>query len=425
MIRLFISIVLIFSALALAPMLLTEPGYISIALHGVIYELTVYTAVFWFVVIVTTLFLLLRLIRTSFKLTFRGWNKIMFVNVGRANRLFDQGVAAYVLKDYAKAEQLLVKSADAITSSKVAYLLAASAAEKQHSIENAQNYIAEIEQINADNPSKKIKGDESLLIGLQLLLSFKEVYKARHLLDQHSKEISHNAPLLKLAIELCLLEQNYLQVIDYLILARKEKSFTETNVTLWEKTAYTALFNQQATLYDQKTLAEFWQQQPRKIKQREAVIFAYCQVLINHQIITPLEDLLLPPIKKDASESFLVEFQNLILNLPLERTVTEPGTSLSSMPGNSPNTRQKMPSLITAVQKHLHKNNHSPKWLSTLGHVALFNGEWEMSEKAFASLLALPNKPYSDNDIKSYATALSQQNKHGEANKWLMLLCKS
>jgi HemY protein len=407
MIRFFISLALIFSALALAPMVLTEPGYISVALHGSIYELTVYTAVFWFVVIVTSLFLLLRLIRTSFTLTFSSWNKIMFVNVNRANRIFDQGVAAYVLQDYAKAESLLVKCADTIGASKVAYLLAASAAEKQHSIENAQNYIAEIEQISAANPVKNSKGDDTLLVGLQLLLSFKEAHKARDLLNQHTKAIPHSAPLLKLAIELCLLEKNYLQVIEYLTLARKEKTFTESMVSLWEQTAYTTLFSQQATLYDQKTLVEFWQQQPRKIKQREAVIFSYCHVLINHQILTPLEDLLLPPLKKDASESFLLRLQHLILQLPHDKHA------------------HKMSSLISAIKKHLHKNSHSPKWLSTLGHVALFNGEWEMAEKSFNSLIALPNKQYSDNDIKSYATALSQQNKHADANKWLMTLCSS
>jgi HemY protein len=76
------------------------------------------------------------------------------------------------------------------------------------------------------------------------------------------------------------------------------------------------------------------------------------------------------------------------------------------------------------VQKQLHKNVHSGKWLSCLGHLALVSGQYSMAEKAFGSLLKLEDEDYGVQydlqDLQALAKAHSYQGQYQAANDiWL------
>ena len=393
MIRFIGIIVLFLLVVALTPMLISEPGYIAIAMKGKVIELTVYTAIFWFIVILLITLLALKMLRGGYRFGFGGWRKIAFASHRRAVKDFNKGVSAYVLKDYQQAEHLLAKSAEPAHQQHTAYLLAASAAEQQGLRPNTQHYLTLLEEFTADQNHMKIAGLESIIVKVRLFMSHQEYDKARLILDKYHKQLGHDIRLLQLEIDLCLIEQRYEGAIQHLTSARKNKNVNQAQLATSENTAFSGMFSQLLRERDQKALSAYWQSLPKKIKQREAVLFAYCRILAQNNIIAPLEELLLPSLKKEASDDFIHQ----LVSLPLEQTAN------------------KAESLIAAVQKHLHKDQQSVKWLSCLGHLALASGQWQMSEKAFYTLFNIEEYSINLRDAKACSSALNEQGKHEQA----------
>jgi HemY protein len=216
-------------------------------------------------------------------------------------------------------------------------------------------------------------------------------------IDEYHKHIGHDTRLLQLEIDLCLIEERYEAAVQNLALARKQKDFDQYKLEKSENIAFTAIFNELIRKHDQQALIDYWQKMTKKIKQREAVLFAYCRILAENGIVAPLEKLLLPTLKKEASDNFIKQ----LTELPLAKATNQ--TEI----------------FIAAVQKHLHVNQHSIKWLACLGHLALAAGQWQMSEKAFHSLFTVEGYLTNNDDLKACALALSQQSKYHQANELL------
>ncbi len=119
--------------------------------------------------------------------------------------------------------------------------------------------------------------------------------------------------MLNLEINLCIVEQRFQTAADYLVSARKQKTITELTIIAWESVIFKALFTEQITKFDQQHLYDYWHKLANKVKQSEAVLVSYCQVLAANKLNEPLNQLLLPKLKKDPSENFL----KLIRPLPL------------------------------------------------------------------------------------------------------------
>jgi HemY protein len=400
MIRFIVIALMVLSVVAITPMLISEPGYIAIAMAGKIIEMTVYTALFWLGFSFLTLFIIFRLLRGSYQLSFGGWRKIVFASNRRAIKDFNKGIAAYVLGDYQQAEHLLAKSAESAHQQQTAYLLAASAAEKQKLRPNTQHYLALLESHTAGQHSIKTAGLESVIVKVQLLMSHEEYAQARLLIDEYHKHIGHDVRLLQLEIDLSSIEQRFEAAIHYLTTARKQKEFDQDKLQKSESVAFTGMFNTLIRQHDQQALENYWQSLSKKIKQREAVLFAYCRILAENSIAAPLEKLLLPALKKEATDSFIKQ----LTRLPLVKTT------------------DKAAPLIAAVQKHLHGDQHSIKWLSCLAHLALACGQWQMSEKAFHRLFTVEGYQVNNNDLKAYALALGEQKKYQHSYELLQNL---
>ena len=195
-----------------------------------------------------------------------------------------------MLGDYKQAEHLLAKSADGSTFEHIAYLVAADAAQKQALKPNTDHYLGLLENTTT---SIKETGLEAIIIKVKLLMGQKNYQLARTIIDEHHKHIGHDARLLKLEIELSLIEQRFDYAIKQFNAAQKEKSISIETITLWQQQAFYGAFNQQIKQHDSSALVEYWQQLPKKIKQNEVVIMTYCQVLAENQINEPLAKLLL------------------------------------------------------------------------------------------------------------------------------------
>lgn len=395
--RLAISLLILafLAAVAIAPILIGEKGYILIAMGDVTIESTVVTASIMLGLSFITLLLILKLLRGGIKLSFFTWHKIAFAGQRRGLRNLNKGIAAYVLADYPKAEQLLAKAAEPSSFEHIAYLVAADAAQKQALKPNTEHYLKLLD--NCENTLKEA-GLDAIIIKVKLLIGQQNYQQAREVIDLHHKHIGHDFRLLALEIDLALIEKRFDYVIGQLDAAKKNKALDANKLKQWQQQAFYGAFNQQITQHDQATLEQYWQQLSRKNKHTETVILCYCQVLAEQKIKQPLEKLLLPAIKKANNSDFI----KAIRSLPI----------------------QQADNLLAAAQKHLHAEPHSPLWLSLVAHLAANNQQWQLAEKAFNSLVNLEGEQYDKLDLIKFAQVLEQQQHLEKANQVLKKLCQ-
>ncbi|GLX78430.1 hypothetical protein tinsulaeT_17700 [Thalassotalea insulae] len=388
--RLILVLLLFFAAVAISPVLIGEKGYILIAMGDITIESTVVTASIMLLVLFIALAMSLKLFKGGMSFSLAAWNKLLFAGQRKGLRQLNQGIAAYVLGDNQQAEHLLVKCAESAKAQQIAYLLAASAADKQGLASNSKHYLAQLQQYNQN---LKDVGLESVLVTLSILLKHKEFKQARALIDQHHKFIGHDSRLLALEIELSLIEQRYDYVVEQLKAARKNKEITPERIEHWEAQGFYGAFNQQINQHDNQALQQYWDNLGRKVKQRTAVVFAYCRVLAEHQIHQPLSKILLPVIKKESNDVLLKQMRTLPLTACDE--------------------------LIQAVQKHLHNDQQNAQWLSTLAHLCAKAKQWPTAEKAFNTLVHLDGEQYDKTDLLTFAEVLQQQGELAKANEVL------
>lgn len=394
MIRIIIALIIFFSVMAISPFLIDEKGYILIAMGNTTIELTVLSAGIMLTLLFIALIFSLKILRGSLNFSFGTWNKIAFAGQRRGIANFNKGLAAYMLEDYSKAEELFAKSAIPSKRKQSAYLLAASASAKLDLNSNTSHYLALLEK---ETVKLSDVGLESVIVNIKLLMNqdkAESYAKARALIDENHKQIGHDARLLALEIDLCIIEQRFAQAVQYLAAARKEKTLTDETVQAWEQLAYYGSFNESIKEHGNNALHNNWNGLSRKMKQRETVLFAYCKVLAENEVIEPLNKLLIPLFKKSPNSDFLKQ----IRNLPIKRA----------------------DELIAVVQKHLHKDIHSGKWLSCLGHLAIKTEQYSMAEKAFGSLIKLEDeeygKQYDRQDLQALAQAHSKQGQYQAAD---------
>jgi HemY protein len=388
--KLILWILIFFAAVAISPLLINEKGYILIAMGDLTIESTVVTVGIMLTLLFVALAFSLKLVRGSLRLGFSGWNKIAFANRRRALKDFNRGIAAFILDDHQQAEHLLAKAAEPSMFARTAYLMAAAASSKQSLRSNTNHYLSLLAQ---EDHTIKTSGLESILVTIKLLMLQENFTQARTIIDEHHKHIGHDARLLSLEIKLSLHEQRFNYVIEQLVSARKQKTITYEKIAQWEAIAFYGAFSDTIRQESNDSLAQMWQKIARKLKQRESILLAYCQVLAEHKIIEPLNKILLPVIKKGVDDAFLKK----IRQLPISAT----------------------DELMSAVQKHLHHDPHSGKWLSCLANLAAKAQQLPMAEKAFNSLVNLEGKQYDSIDLLTFSHVLEQQGEYKKANQVL------
>lgn len=386
--RIILYFIIVLVAVAIAPQLVGDKGYILIAIGDISIESNVVAAVI--LLVFTFLFLLigLKVFGGGIRITTNAWRSVITTSKRKAERHFKQGVSAYLLEDYAQAEQLLVKSAEKSPMPSMAFSIAASAAQKQDEAANSEYYLECLAQQLDSNPSL-----EQVLVIINQQVSLKNYTKARTWLDDYHKHLGHDTRLLALEIEVSLNEQRFEHVLEYLPKAYKEKTYSATRIYEWDHQAYLGHFSQLISQGGKTALVNFWQKLAKKLKQKEAIVLAYCHVLANNHLVQELDDLLLPALKYDVDERFVKQLRNLALTQCV--------------------------SLIKEAQKHLHKDPHNSKWLSCLGFLAFADKQFEMSAKVYAALIQQPNS-YDNQDIILYAKALSANHEHEKSNQILL-----
>lgn len=388
--RLVILFLIFFATIAVTPLLIGEKGYILISMGNYTIESSVVTALIFLVLAFILLMFSLKVFKGGWNMSFGAWNKFATRKKRKAEKDFNQGIAAFILKDFKNAEHLLVKSAPQLTDATAAYLLASDAAQAQKNEANSQYYLKCItEQSGLENASL-----ETALVTIAQHVAIEQFEQAREIIDNYHRHLSHDFRLLALEIETCLAEKRYQTAIEFLAKARKEKLLAE-RVPNWETQAYTGQFNQIISEKDNNALHQYWDKLSRKEKAQDAVLFAYLQILAKHKMFEPLGKLVLPMLKMNTSAEFLVQ----IRLLPLAQ----------------------LDSVVSKVQGFLQKQPQDTKWLSFLGFICLAGNNANMSVKAFHSLDSIADYQLSKSELLCYAQALMAEGNQVAANQ---VLCR-
>lgn len=385
MIRFFLTLVLVLAVTAFSYLLIDQKGYILITMGDWIYEATVFGFVTLFILALILLYGLYLVLRFTFRASGKAWRYVAHGSETKAMRLYEQGLAAYLVEDYPKAEKLLAKSAPKCAMTNTAWLFAASAANKQNMTESAKQYLRHIAE-NEDSEEKL--NYEALLVAGKLNLDDAEFSQARALIDKNKDRVGHKGRMLSLDIEVCLHEKRYLQAIEYLRDARKDKNIDDSQIEQWETQAFAGYFQQLIAEQSVQDVEQFYNGLSRKERNRESIILAYAQVLGDHGLTDKLEDLVLPLIKKDPSQKFINGLKDI------------------SMPHS--------PKVMAAIQKHLQKTPQDPLWLSAFAYACVASRDWEKARKAFVSLLKVRQLP---DDLHAYAKVLQTLGEHEQANR--------
>lgn len=391
--RIILLIILFFAAVALSPILINEKGYILIAMGDLTIESTVVTGGILLFIFILSLLILLKVLKGGVRLGRGSWHNIVFAKQRKGQENFQKGITAFILEDYPQAETLLAKAAEPSKQQICAYLLAATASEKQKLSSNTQHYLKLLEDSWGKTKNTSL---DVVVVSLKLLLNSEKFDLARQLLDKYHTSIGHDERLLKLEIILCIHEQRFETVVEYLPKARKAKSVTEAELAQWEKVAYQAVFKELIIKQDYQALGGYWQKIPNKLKQSQAIVLAYCEILSEHNFTQDIEKILLPVVKKATQAPFIRSLRHL----PLKQCQA----------------------LITQVQRHLHKDPHNGLWLSYLAHLAYHNQQWGMAEKAFNSLMAVEPKAYCREDLLIFSEVLLTQKSPEQALQVLKML---
>ncbi|WOH36846.1 heme biosynthesis HemY N-terminal domain-containing protein [Thalassotalea fonticola] len=385
MIRSIIKLVLLLALIAIAPFLIDEKGYILIAMGDLTYELTVVSAILLMVLASFIFAFLFWGTRIGFKFSSSAWRKLAFSNRAKAKREFQKGLGAYLLEDYKQAEALMAKCAEHTDMANSAWLVAASSANKLGESAKTANYL----QFIAEHPQAQENFSfETLLVAGRLNLDDKQFSKARALLNENHKLIGHDGRLLGLDIEINIHEDKFEQATALLQIARKDKNLDKEKITDWEVRAFTGYFSELIAKSSVDAVAKYYKALSRKERQSEGIVLAYAHCLVANGLVTNLENLVLPLIKKDASLSFI----NAVKQLPIQ---------------NSEH-------IIFAVQKILQKQPENILWLSALAHLCVANKEYDKAHKAFTSLLKIEQ---ASDDLQCYAKLLELMGEHQQANR--------
>jgi HemY protein len=385
MIRTLVKFLALLLLIAMAPLLIDEKGYILIAMGEFTYELTVVSALFILVILAFLLALLFWGARLGLKISSKTWRKMAFTNKAKAKQQFQQALAAYLLEDYPKAEDLMAKCAESSELANSAWLIAAFAAHKQGLTANTENYL---QLINEHPQAQHNFSFETLLAAGKLNLADQQFSKTRILLDNNHKLLAHDARLSGLEIELCLHEQNFEKAIDLLKGINKDKTLAINTVSQWQLQAFSGYFEHLVKSESISSVSKYFKALNRKERQNEGMILAYANSLNTHGLTDQLEDLVLPFIKKDASPTFI----NMLKSLSIK---------------NSQH-------IIANIQKILQKQSDNVLWLSALAHLCAANNEHDKAQKAFVTLLKLQQNP---DDLKRYAELLETMGEHQQANR--------
>lgn len=346
-----------------------NPGYVMIAVGKGYVEMTLLTLLVWLVgiwlVMRTVVFVFSRIWRLKSQTSFYFFNK----SEKKAQLALRQGLTAYLLGDYKRAEQLLSGSGKHSGLLEHKHMFAAAAADANGDDGKVLMHLNALDEDDSD----------TVLLKAKLMLNRHEWSMAHELVEPLYKSKPKEDAVLRVYIETLEGKEDWQTLLSMLPLVEKRKLFDEQALSdFTAKVVRGALFDTA-----QKQNFDAAEQQfntlPGKLKKQDSAIGAYVQLLLENGRGEQAQTVLVKAMKKSSVEAFMPLFRAVRFDQVIE--------------------------LNKFLQSALKKDENDPHLLRALGYVAAGRGDWGLVVNSMSRTLG----PGSDiNDLKTLAKAYSE-----------------
>ncbi|AOM41611.1 protoheme IX biogenesis protein HemY [Xenorhabdus hominickii] len=311
----------------------------------------------------------------------------------RARSQTKQALLKLAEGDFKQVEKLMTRNVDHAEHPVVNYLLAAEAALQRGDYFRTNQYIERAAEV-ADKNQLPVD-----ITRVRIQLAQGEINAASNGVDKLLNHAPRHPEVLRLAEQAYTLSGNYQSLIDILPSMVKVGLHNEEEVHKLRQQAYAGIMNQIMAKQGYAGLKVWWKDQNRKIRNDIALQVAMAEHLIECNDHETAQQIILNGLKQQYDE-------RLLLLIP-------------HLKANDAESVQK-------ILNHLLKQHGATPLLnSTMGQVALRQGEWVSAETAFKA--AITQRPDA-HDYAWLADALDKLQKREEAtqtrNKGFMLTLK-
>lgn len=350
-------LLILFAATAAALLLLSDAGYVLIAVGAWTVEMSLAVLVLLLLVLFTLLYYALRLAGGTARLPqrWRGWRGHR--RALKARRGLTAGLLAFAEGDWTQAERRLLQRADDSETPLLHYLTAARAAQAQGADERRDHYL----RLAHDSLP-----EATLAIGLtqaELQLEHRQLEQAESTLAQLLRQAPRHRQVLKLQLRLLLELKDWARLCALLPELRRRRVLPAHEYTVLELKVYGELLDTAAADNDADALVAVWQRVPKELRHGELLVLTYARHLLRFDRGSLAEPLLREALNRRFSDR-LVQLYGLV-------------------DGGNP-MRQ-----LEAAEGWLAGDPRNPVLLLTVGRLALRNKLWGKARSALEGSLAV------------------------------------
>lgn len=378
--RAFLSIFFICAVLCLAvlvgPFLFEQPGYVFVSFGKYYLEMTLLTMLlflfgFW-AVFKFTLYVFARVLRISSKTRFYFFNK----SEQKAQLALRQGMTAFLLQDWKKAEKLLASAGKNSGLKEHKHMFAAVAADANG---DYSKVLAHLNALDEDD-------EETALLKAKLLINKEDWQLAYELIEPLYQSKPKSEAVFSAYLQVLEGKEDWQQLLSMLAQIDKRKCFDADEFDSYaDKVMRNAILGcaKQGTFEQAEQL---FSQLPGKYKKRPYAFAAHIELLAAKGQLDQAESELVKVLKKGDVRPYLPTLRRIELG--------------------------KAVNLTQLVQTTLQKDENDPHWLCALAYLSAGRGDWALAAKVMAKSLTQQSELA---DMQLLAKAYSEIGEHGSA----------
>jgi HemY protein len=368
---------LLFSfAIFVGTFIFTEPGYVLVSYGKEYFEMTLITLL----LLLFGSWLVLRVIIFT-------WQKVMGISSAtsfyffskserKAREALHQGLTAFLLKDWSRAEKLLSASGDRSGLLESKHMFAAVAADAAGDDDKVLVHLNALDDDEVD----------TALLKADLWLRRGEYEEASEILSPLFAKKPKDDAVLILYVRLLGEMQDWQALLVLLPQIEKQAIYDEKQLNTFAYKVVDQALTQTVLTQSVEAAEQQWKQLSGKMKKQSYAISAYVGVLAANGHSEQAGSLLLKTLKRSSLQDYLPVFRQVTFSQPL--------------------------ALNKYLQGELKNDEDNPQLLCALGHLAAASGDHTLATKALAK--AVQRAPVAE-DLRVLANTYSDLGENGKA----------
>lgn len=380
MLKILLLFVILIAGIIFGPILAGHQGYVFIQTDNFDIETSVTSLVIMFILLQLVLLLLGWCYRRFIGTGSKAYSWFSFRKRNRARKQTRLALMKLAEGDFKQVEKLMSRNADYAEQPVVNYLIAAEAAQQRGDELRVQQHLERAAEL-ADTNQLPVE-----ITRTRILLAQNENYAARTAVDELLNQAPRHPEVLRLAETAYTRTGAWQALLDIIPSMQKIALHNDDRLDRLKKEAYIGIMGQKMSENGCDGLKTWWKAQPRKIQHDNALRVVLAEHLIECNDPDTAQTIILDGLKRQYDE-------RLVLLLP--------------------RLKQTDANVILKVLNSLIKQ-HGPTPLlnSTLGQIAMQQGQWVQAETAFRA--ALKQRP-DVHDFAWLADTLDKQKKREES----------